>query len=176
MQRLRNEGNKLKQKQDISTKPYYRCFTCHMFRDTCGGRPTRDMDLREWCEYIRDIRDYFHLTNAYITEKAEASSKTTERIMAINTDQDIMRSTARRYEQAVIGPVGEFTCYLDHDTKTAEQQDAKITAVMAENEQLKAQLRQIDEIHRQDVRAIQAEYKEQISFLKDELIARRSKT
>ena len=111
----------MKTRQDPSTKPYYRCFTCPRFRNTCGGRPTRDMDLREWCEYIRDIKDYFHIPNAYITEKAEASAKTTERIMAINTDQDIMRSTARRYEQAVIGPVGEHTCYLDHDPNTAEQ-------------------------------------------------------
>lgn len=111
----------MKARQDITTKPYYRCFTCPRFRNTCGGRPTRDMDLREWCEYIRDIRDYFHIPNAYITEKAGASTKTTERIMAINTDQDIMRATARRYEQAVIGPVGEFTCYLDNDpTATTE--------------------------------------------------------
>ena len=110
----------MKPKQDISTKPYYRCFTCPRFRKICGGRPTRDMNLKEWCEYIRDIRDYFHIPNAYITEKADASSKTTERIMAINTDQDIMRATARRYEQAVIGPVGEFTCYIDHDHHTAE--------------------------------------------------------
>lgn len=123
----------MKTKQDITTKPYYRCFTCPRFRNTCGGRPTRDMDLREWCEYIRDIRDYFHIPNAYITEKAGASTKTTERIMAINTDQDIMRATARRYEQAVIGPVGEFTCYLDHDpTVTAEL----IAQLRAENERL----------------------------------------
>ena len=118
----------MKTTQDPSTKPYYRCFNCPRFRNTCGGRPTRDMDLREWCEYIRDVKDFFHIPNAYITEKAEASVKTTERIMAINTDQDIMRSTARRYERAVIGPVGEFTCYLDHDSTAADQ----ITVLQAE--------------------------------------------
>ena len=111
----------MKTRQDISTKPYYRCFTCPKFRNTCGGRPTRDMDLKEWCEYIRDIRDYFHIHNDYITEKAGSSVKTTERIMCIDTKQDIMRATARRYEQAVIGPVGEYTCYLDHDPNTEEQ-------------------------------------------------------
>ena len=105
----------MKTRQDLSAKPYYRCFTCHRFRNTCGGRPTRDMDLKEWCEYMRDIRDYFGLSNDYITEKAESSAGTTERIMAGNSKQDIMRATARRYEQAVIGPVGEFTCYVDHN-------------------------------------------------------------
>ena len=41
--------------------------------------------------------------------------------MAINTDKDIMRATARRYERAVIGPIGEFTCHLDHDNTAADQ-------------------------------------------------------
>lgn len=118
----------MKTRQDPSTKPYYRCFTCPRFRNTCGGRPTRDMDLKEWCEYMRDIRDYFGLSNDYITEKAESSTGTTERIMAANSKQDIMRATARRYEQAVIGPVGEFTCYLDHGHITGDQ----IAALQAE--------------------------------------------
>lgn len=118
----------MKTKHDPSTKPYYRCFTCPRFRSTCGGRPTRDMDLQEWCEYIRDIKDYFRIPTAYITEKAEASAKTTERILAGNTDKDILRYTARRYEMAVIGPVGEFTCYIDHDHTAADQ----IVALQAE--------------------------------------------
>lgn len=118
---IRIEDATLRSKQDITTKPYYKCFICPRFRNTCGGRPTRDMTLTEWCEYMRDTRDFFGLTNDYITRKAESSAGTTERIMAANSTQDIMRATARRYEQAIIGPVGEFTCYLDNDpAATAE--------------------------------------------------------
>lgn len=91
---------------------------------------------------MRDIRDYFHIPNAYITEQAESSIKTTERIMAINTDQDIMRATARRYEQAVIGPVGEFTCYIDHDQHTSEL----IAALKEEVESLKKDKRRLEKI------------------------------
>ena len=123
----------MKTTHDPTNKPYYRCFNCPRFRNTCGGRPTRDMDLKEWCEYIRDIKDFFHIPTAYITEKAEASAKTTERIMAINSDQDIMRATARRYERAVIGPVGEFTCYNDRNHACADQ----IVALQAELEAVK---------------------------------------
>ena len=111
----------MKATYDVTTKPYYKCFTCPRFRTICGGRPTRDMDLKEWCEYIRDIRDYFHLSNSYITERAKSSAKTTEKIMAINTDQDIMRATARRYEQAAIGPVGVFLCYLENTSESATE-------------------------------------------------------
>ena len=120
---------------------------------------------------MRDIRDYFGLSNDYITQKAESSAGTTERIMSAKSTQDIMRATARRYEQAVIGPVGEFTCYLDHGKNTAEQQDAKLSDAEAEVERLKAILRRIDEQHRTDIRVIKEEYQEQIVFLRDQLKA-----
>lgn len=118
----------MKQKRDIASKPYYRCFICPRFRTLCGGRPTRDWDFLEWCEYMRDARDWFNLSNDYITEKAQSSDGTTERIMSVKSSQDIMRATARRYEQAIIGPVGEFTCYFDHDHTAADQ----IAALQAE--------------------------------------------
>lgn len=103
----------MKQRQDPATKPYYRCLSCARFRKNCGGVPTRGMDLQSWCEYMRDAKDHAHLTNADIAKEADVSIKTIERIMAINCDQDIMRSIARRIELAVIGPVGDHTCYMD---------------------------------------------------------------
>lgn len=109
----------MKLRQDPSTKPYFKCLSCPRFRKTCGGRPTRDYDLQTWCEYMRDVKELAHLTNAYIAKESEVSIKTIERIMAINIDQDIMRSTARRIELVVIGPVGNHTCYLDYSDDTA---------------------------------------------------------
>lgn len=111
----------MKTNQDLSTKPYCRCLSCPRFRNACGGRPTRGLDLHEWCEYMRDVKEHFHLTNAYIAKESEVSIKTIERIMALNYDQDIMRATARRIELAVIGPVGEHTCYLDHNDSAATE-------------------------------------------------------
>lgn len=111
----------MKPRQDPSTKPYYRCLSCPRFRNTCGGRPTRDYDLQTWCEYMRDVKDLFHLTNAHIAKDADVSIKTIERIMAINIEQDIMRATARRIELAVIGPVVNHTCYLDYSDDTAAE-------------------------------------------------------
>ena len=132
----------MKVRQDLSTKPYYKCFLCQRFRRTCGGRPTREMTLLEWCEYMRDIRDYFGLSNDYITQKAESSPGTTERIMALNTEHDIMRSTARKYEMAEIGPVGEFTCYLDCVDTPKEQ----FTKLLAENESLRKEKERLEKI------------------------------
>ena len=74
----------MKPRNDPSTKPYYRCLSCPRFRSTCAGIPTRDMSLQEWCEYVRDVSDKFHLSNAYIAKEADVSIKTIEQIEAIN--------------------------------------------------------------------------------------------
>ena len=118
----------MKQRQDPATKPYYKCLSCPRFRKTCGGIPTRDMDLKEWCEYMRDVKDLARITNAYIAKEADVSSKTIEKIMAINTEQDIMRATARRVERVVIGPVGEHFCYQDYKDDTSQEQIKRLMA------------------------------------------------
>lgn len=118
----------MKTRHDLSTKPYYRCFLCPIFRTECGGRPTRDMDIKFWCEYIRDTMDFFHLSNTDVTEKAESSLKTTERIRAGSIDQDILRGTARRYELAVFGTAARHICAMDFDSTAAE----KIAALQEE--------------------------------------------
>ena len=118
----------MKTRQDPSTKPYFRCMSCHKFRNDCGGIPTRGMDLENWCEYMRDVKEITHLTNAYIAQEADVSIKTIERIMAINIDQDIMRSTARRIELVVIGAVGKHLCELDYTDGTAAERISRLLA------------------------------------------------
>lgn len=118
----------MKARKDPSTKPYFKCLSCARFRKSCGGIPTRGMDLQEWCEYMRDVKDLAHLTNAGIAKDSEVSKATIEKIMAINYDTDIMRATARRIELVVVGPVGEHDCDLDRDGITASQRIANLQA------------------------------------------------
>ena len=121
----------MKTKNDPSTKPYYRCLSCAKFRKACGGIPTRDLGLQDWCEYMRDIKEVAHLTNAYIAQESGVSTKTVEKIMALNYDQDIMRATARRIELAIIGPVSKHFCDIDYDGSAATD---RITELLAEVE------------------------------------------
>ena len=85
---------------------------------------------------MRDVKEFAHLTNAYIAEKADVSIKTIERIMAINFDTDIRRATARRIEQVVIGPVSKYFCDLDYDGSAATE---KITSLLADVERLRTE-------------------------------------
>ena len=89
------------------------------------------MDLQNWCEYMRDVKELAHLTNAYIAKEADVSIKTVERIMAINIEKDIMRAIARRIELVVIGQVGDHVCYLDYNDDTAAE---RINRLLAEIE------------------------------------------
>ena len=123
----------MKTKQDSSTKPYYRCLSCAKFRNACGGIPTRDLDLQSWCEYMRDVKEIAHLTNAYIAQEADVSLKKIEDIMALHCDHDILRATARRIEQVIIGPVAKYFCDLDYDGSAATD---RITYLLAEIEHL----------------------------------------
>ena len=116
----------MKTRTDPSTKPYYKCLSCPRFRKVCGGIPTREMDLKEWCEYMRDVSDIFHLTNEYIANTAEISVNTVDRVMAINVKQDIMRANARRIELVVIGPVGKHICELEYDSTAANEKLNKL--------------------------------------------------
>ena len=118
----------MKERQNPTTKPYYRCLSCPRFRKLCGGRPTRDMDLDEWCEYMRDVKDITDLTNAEIAKEAEVSITTIESIMALNRKQDIMRATARRIELVIIGPVRDHICYLDYDKNTISETISRLQA------------------------------------------------
>jgi hypothetical protein len=72
--------------------------------------------------------DVHHLTIAYVAEKAEVSQKRIELIRAVREDQDIMRATARRIEQVVLGPATNHICDMDFDATAAD----KIAALQEE--------------------------------------------
>jgi hypothetical protein len=121
----------LKARTNPATKPYYKCLSCSLFRQSCAGLPTRDMSQQEWCEYMRDVKDTFHLKNAWIATAADVSIKTVENIMALNFDKDILRATARRIELAVIGSVAELRCPLCYDDSALRDQIAALQQEVA---------------------------------------------
>ena len=118
----------MKQRHDQTSKPYYRCLSCPKFRSMCGGIPTRGLDLKEWSEYIRDVMDYFGLSAAYVAENSEVSQRKVESIHAVNINQDIMRSTARRVELVVLGPVTRHICDVDFEEIKSSEKIASLEA------------------------------------------------
>ena len=132
----------MKRLQDLSTRPYYSCLLCPDFRTLCGGMPTRGLDLKEWCECIRDVMDYFGLSCAYVAKEADVSLRTIERIHAVNIDQDIMRSTCRRIEIVVFGHATRLLCKMDQDAAVTDK-IAALEKKLAETEKDRDRLAKI---------------------------------
>lgn len=133
-------------------------------------------ELIQWC-----IKRQKHLgwTNKDLEGKSKVPVGTINRIWA-GDYADCKYSTIKNILISLIGgTTDEFPCtdLVERDLQQMaqlEKQAAKLTEVEAENERLKEQLRQIDELHRNDIRVIKAEYQEQVAFLREELKAWRS--
>ena len=121
----------MKTRQDPSTRPYFRCLSCPEFINGCPGIPTRDLDTKEWGEYIDIAMVIKHLSNAYVAPRADVSIKTLERVRAGLIDHDIRRSTSRQIELVVFGPVTKHICYLDFEAGKAAEQIASLQAEVA---------------------------------------------
>lgn len=102
----------MKTKPELAVKPYASCLSCKHRKVRCDGLRTAPMDLLTWCAYMRDMKEANKLTNADIAKKSDVSIKTIERIMTLNCEQDIMRDTARRIENAIVGTANQHMCHL----------------------------------------------------------------
>lgn len=155
-----------------------KCIECSRLGESCV--PNLMLlpfaDLMQWCA---KRQKYLGWTSQMLADKSKVPIGTISRIKA-GEYLDCKYSTIKNILIALIGgTTDEFSCteQVEKELKhleVLEQQAAKLSNVEQENNELKAKLSAIDELHRKDVRAIKEEYQEQIAFLKDELKAWRS--
>lgn len=157
---------------------FEKCIKCTRMGESCVPNlmllPFADLML--WCAARQK---HLGWTNQNLADKSKVPVGTINRIKA-GEYLDCKYSTIKHILIALIGgTTDEFSCTEQverelRQKEQLEQQAANISAVHAENEQLKERLNHIDEQHRNDIRAIRAEYQEQITFLKEELQAWRN--
>ena len=156
---------------------FEKCITCSRIGESCV--PNLMLlpfpELMQWCN---KRQKYLGWSNQQLADhpKCKVPVGTINRIKA-GEYADCKFSTIRSMLIALIGgTTGEFHCTEMvarelQQMEQLEQQAAQLTEVEAENTQLKEQLIHMEEQHRQDARAIRAEYQEQIAFLKEQLRA-----
>ena len=165
----------MKTKTAFSDKPYKRCFTCPHRQQRCDGPRTAPMDLARWCEFMRDMKEINGLTNLEIAEKSGVSIKTIERLMAQNIEQDIMRETARRIENAIIGSANQYPCYLAFEegapdnTQKLNEALRELDRVLNSNKDYKEALDNIHASYNAEMQLIRDEAKQKIDFLLQEV-------
>lgn len=154
----------MKRRNNFSGKPYNRCLSCHHRGMRCDGPRTAGLELARWCEYMRDLKEANGLTNAYIAEQADVSIKTVERLMAGSVEQDILRDTARRIENVIIGSTSKYPCYLAFEEEHGP--DLKeLERVLSDNQDYKKALDGIHASYQAEMQTIRDEAKGKIDYL-----------
>ena len=149
-----------------------KCIKCPRLGESCVPNlmllPFND--LIRWCD---NRQKYLGWTNQVLAYRCNVPIGTINRIKA-GEYHDCKYSTIKYILITLIGGTSdEFSCTEQitrelQQMEELEQQVTKARAIEKENEALKARLEHIDELHRQDVRAVREEYQRQVAFLKEE--------
>ncbi len=158
---------------------FEKCIVCNRIGDSCVPNLMRlpFPDLIQWCN---KRQKHLGWTNQILADKSKVPVGTINRIKA-GDYLDCKYSTIRNIVITLVGgTTDEFPCNAQvekelQQLEQLEQQAAKMSTIEKENEGLKRRLDSIDELHRNDIRAIKAEYQEQIAFLKEQLKAWQSR-
>lgn len=132
-------------------------------------------DLLEWW---KERQRFLGWSNQVLSEKSNIPLGTINRIKA--GEDDCRYSTMRAVIHALMGGYSvEFPCQkkLDQEFAHIESLEKQNAELLKNIEELNSRLASIDELHRNDIRVIKAEYMEEIAFLKEQLRAwQRQKT
>lgn len=165
----------MKRKNDFTEKPYNRCLRCQHRKVRCDGPRTSAMELSRWCEFMRDMKEANGLTNAQIAETTGISIKTIERLMAQNCDQDIMRETARRIEDAIIGSSNQYPCYLAFEESIPDNTQqlgvamTELERALADNKDYRVALDNIHASYNAEMQLIRDDAQKKIDYLMSEI-------
>lgn len=153
---------------------FEKCIKCDRMGESCV--PNLMLlpfsDLMTWCD---KRQKHLAWTSQDLADRSKVPLGTIKRIKA--GEDDCKYSTIKSLLITLIGgTTDEFACTEQvekelQQMEKLERQAEQLSMVEKENRALKDQLAKIDELHRNDVRAIRAEYKEQIDFLKEQLKA-----
>lgn len=153
---------------------FEKCIKCPRIGESCV--PNLMLlpfaELMNWCN---QRQKHLGWKNQDLADKSKIPIGTISRIKA--GEDDCKYSTMKSILITLIGgTTDEFSCTEQverelRQMEQLEQQAARLSLVEAENERLISRFKEIDEIHRKDIRAIKEEYQEQITFLKEQLKA-----
>lgn len=151
---------------------FEKCIQCTRMGESCV--PNLMLlpfsNLKQWWDKRQKFLGW---TNKTLSDTSTVPLGTINRIKA--GEEDCKYSTMRLILLALIGgTTDEFACTEQVEQELLqlqkfEQQAAKLAEVETKNKALIERISNIDEQHRNDIRAIKQEYQEQIAFLKEQL-------
>ena len=154
---------------------FEKCIKCDRMGESCVPNlmllPFSDL-LIWWDKRQKHLK----WSNQDLADKSNVPVGTINRIKA-GEYPDCRYSTIKSILIALIGgTTDEFACTEQvekelQQMEKLEKQAELLSSVEKENARLKAQLASIEETHRNDIRVMREEYRDQIAFLKEQLKA-----
>lgn len=155
-----------------------KCIKCNRLGESCVPNLML-LPFPELLKWWDKRQKHLGWTNKDLSDKSTVPIGTIGRIKS-GDYVDCKYSTIKYVLITLIGGTeDEFHCneLIEKELRNLEQleqQAARLSVTLAENEMLKEKLMKIDEQHRQDIRIIKQEYQEQVNFLREELKAWRT--
>ena len=95
--------------------------------------------------------------------------------MALNIEQDIMRETARRIEDAIIGSSNQYPCILAYEESVPEERQKlsdtqrDLERAVADNKDIRAVLDSIHLSYNAEMQTIRDDAQKKIDFLREQI-------
>lgn len=157
---------------------FEKCLKCNRLGESCVPNLML-LPFPDLIQWWNKRQAYLGWSNQTLADKSSVPVGTISRIKA--GELDCRYSTIRSILIALIGgTTDEWHCTEQverelQQKEILEQHAAKMAFIEQENILLKDQLEKYSEQHRNDIRAVRAEYLEQIAFLKEQLRAWQSR-
>lgn len=157
---------------------FEKCIKCNRLGESCVPNLML-LPFSDLIQWWNKRQSHIGWSNQTLADKSGVPVGTISRIKA--GEMDCRYSTIKSILISLIGGTSdEWHCTEQverelRQMELLEQQAAKLSSTEAENNALRAKLETIDDQHRADIRAIRAEYQEQIAFLKEQLKAWQSR-
>lgn len=157
---------------------FEKCIKCNRLGESCVPNLML-LPFSDLIQWWNKRQSHIGWSNQTLADKSGVPVGTISRIKA--GEMDCRYSTIKSILISLIGGTSdEWHCteQVERELKQMElleQQAAKLSSTETENNALRAKLETMDDQHRADIRAIRAEYQEQIAFLKEQLKAWQSR-
>lgn len=148
-----------------------KCITCERIGQDCVPN-LMALPFAEIMAWWKKRQAFLGWSNQVLSERSNIPVGTINRIKA--GEDDCRYSTMRSIIHALLGGYAvEFPCQkkLDLEFAHIETLEKQNLELVCRNEELTTKMSGIDEVHRNDIRVIKAEYQEEITFLKEQLRA-----
>ena len=153
--------------ESIEQNPHNICVSCPHIGVDCDGPNFLAMSVERWCEWCHLRKDYLRWTHAVLSEKANVSKVSIDRIMSGDV-KDLRITTMQAVTKALVnGSWGTSPCILV--AETAKEIEIDNPVLVAQCTHLQNQLTTLTEEFKAERDSFHEEARKKVEFLRRQI-------